>query len=173
MRWTDGYIRRSLRAEALRYPGATETVTPRGRSYQVDGKTFAILGPDDAPIALTAQLPESAVVVLTLPNVQPAPGARGRARWVIARYERSRDAPLDLLLTWMNESYEANASKQRIAEHERARLEPREIEEPEFDSDPAFRDLVARTQSRRAKGRTPKARSRAKAPAPRPEDLPF
>jgi predicted DNA-binding protein (MmcQ/YjbR family) len=107
----------ALRRAAFALPGSYED-HPWGESVaKVDGKVFAFFGtPDERGRhrGLTVKLPSSAEVALSLPYAE-VPGYRlGPAGWVTLR--PPPDAPRDLLVEWLEESYRAVARKRRIAE---------------------------------------------------------
>jgi predicted DNA-binding protein (MmcQ/YjbR family) len=111
-------MRDEVRAHALGLPGAWED-----RPWEDDlvakvgKKIFVFFGSEssEAPgVQLGVKLPASHEEALALPFVQPMGYGLDRGHWVsIAAPE---DAPLDMLLGWIEESYRAVAPKRLVAE---------------------------------------------------------
>lgn len=108
---------RALRAAALAYPEARESFPwDRHRAIKVRGKVFAITTSDDDGLSLTVKLPWSAEGALLLfPFCEPAGYGLGRAGWVTASFAPGRKPPLDVLRSWIDESYRAVAPKRVVA----------------------------------------------------------
>lgn len=104
----------SLRAYALRLPEAYED-HPWGENVaKVGKKVFVFFGQPAAerPFSLTVKLPESSETALSLPwGTSPGYGLdRGHWVWLTP----PDDAPLDMLLDWITESYRAVAPKRLV-----------------------------------------------------------
>jgi predicted DNA-binding protein (MmcQ/YjbR family) len=104
-----------LRTFALGLPEAYEDHPWGDTVAKVGKKVFVFLGtPDpDGTLAFSVKLPLSSEEALSLPFTEPTRYGLGRARWVTVR--APRDAPLDLFLAWIEESYRAVAPKKLVA----------------------------------------------------------
>jgi predicted DNA-binding protein (MmcQ/YjbR family) len=107
-----------LRKKALAYPGAHEDMPWGHHAIKVKGKTFVFLAADSETFSLSAKLPSSADVAVTLPFASRTEYGLGRSGWVTARFPRTARIPLDILELWINESYRAIAPKRLVAELE-------------------------------------------------------
>ncbi len=105
----------SVRARALAYPEAVEEFPWGHRAIKVRGKAFVFLASDGGVLSLSAKLPASADVARALPFVEPTGYGLGRSGWVTARFRGRDRVPLDLLATWIDESYRAIAPKRLVA----------------------------------------------------------
>jgi predicted DNA-binding protein (MmcQ/YjbR family) len=107
----------ALRSFAFGLPGAYED-HPWGESVaKVDGKVFAFFGVADEAgryRGVTVKLPDSAEPALTLPYAERTGYNLGKSGWVTLR--PAADAPLDLFLDWVEESYRAVAPRRRVKE---------------------------------------------------------
>ena len=101
-----------LRAYALSLPGAVEEFPWGDRVVKVNKKVFVFmgtLGTSDGGFGLSAKLPRSAGLALTLPFASPTRYGLGKSGWVSARFAAGDKPPLDLLEAWIEESYRAIA----------------------------------------------------------------
>lgn len=102
----------TLLARALALPGAWED-HPRGeRVAKVGPKVFVFFGQGSArgeSLLLAVKLPISGIAALDRPECEPTGYGMGKHGWVSARYERGDAPPLDLLKSWIEESYRAIA----------------------------------------------------------------
>jgi predicted DNA-binding protein (MmcQ/YjbR family) len=106
---------RVLRDFALSLPETYEEFPWGERVAKVKGKVFVFLGMDGDELGLSVKLPESAVLALGLPFASPTGYGLGRAGWVTARFGKREKAPVDLLRSWIDESYRAVAPKKLVA----------------------------------------------------------
>lgn len=105
-----------LRAHALGLPEAWED-HPWGESVaKVGKKVFVFFGMVDASAELrfTVKLRDSLDEALLMPWVTPAGYGLDRGGWVTA--DVPDDAPLEMLLGWIEESYRAVAPRRLVAE---------------------------------------------------------
>lgn len=104
----------TLRAYALSLPEAAEA-NPWGEiAIKVRGKTFVFLstGRKQDVFALTVKLPESGDAVLAVHGfAQPAGYGLGKSGWVWAGFAAPEDVPVELLKSWIDESWRAVAPK--------------------------------------------------------------
>lgn len=104
-----------VRAFAFGLPEAWED-HPWGDSVaKVGKKVFAFLGTSDADgtFSFSVKLPQSNEEALSLPFTVPTAYGLGRGGWVTVH--APPDAPLDLLLGWIEESYRAVAPRTLVA----------------------------------------------------------
>jgi predicted DNA-binding protein (MmcQ/YjbR family) len=107
-----------LRKKALSYPEAHEDMPWGHYAIKVKGKTFVFLAADSETFSLSAKLPSSADVAVTLPFASRTEYGLGRSGWITARFPRTAPIPLDILELWIDESYRAIAPKRLVAELE-------------------------------------------------------
>ena len=100
-----------LRAFALGYPGAQEEYPWGERVVKVKGKVFVFLGRDEEGLGLSVKLPQSGTMALGLPFASPTGYGLGKSGWVTVQFGPREKPPLDLLRTWIDESYRAVAPK--------------------------------------------------------------
>jgi len=104
-----------LRAFALGYPEAYEDFPWGERVAKVKGKVFVFLGRDGDDLGLSVKLPESGMLALGLPFASPTGYGLGKAGWVTVKFGKREKAPVDLLRSWIDESYRAVAPKKLLA----------------------------------------------------------
>jgi predicted DNA-binding protein (MmcQ/YjbR family) len=104
-----------LRTFALSLPEAYEEFPWGERVAKVKGKVFVFLGMDGDELGLSVKLPQSALLALGLPFASPTGYGLGKAGWVTARFAKGEKAPVDLLRSWIDESYRAVAPKKLVA----------------------------------------------------------
>jgi predicted DNA-binding protein (MmcQ/YjbR family) len=102
-------IEATLREVALGYPGAVEEFPWGERVIKVARKIFVFVGLQERELYLTAKLPSTGGVALSLPFAEPTGYNLGRSGWVSARFDRASDVPLAMLVEWIDESYRAVA----------------------------------------------------------------
>jgi predicted DNA-binding protein (MmcQ/YjbR family) len=104
-----------LRAFALRFPETRED-HPWGESaIKVRGKTFVFMGCSDDKLNLSLKLPHSREFALEYPFTRPTPYGLGKSGWVTASFARKEKPPLDVLESWIAESFRAIAPKKLAA----------------------------------------------------------
>jgi len=104
-----------LREFALAFPEAYEEFPWGERVAKVKGKVFVFLGHDEGDVGLSVKLPQSCMLALGLPFASPTGYGLGKAGWVTARFGAREKVPLDLLRSWIDESYRAVAPKKLVA----------------------------------------------------------
>lgn len=104
-----------LRDFALRFPEAREEFPWGERVAKVRGKVFVFLGREGEDLGLSVKLPSSGIVALGLPFVSPTGYGLGKSGWVTARFGPRDKPPVELLQTWIEESYRAVAPKKLVA----------------------------------------------------------
>ena len=109
-------VESSLRDFALAYPESSEEFPWGHRAIKVKGKTFVFLCLEEGELSLSAKLPLSGVAALVLPFASPTHYGLGKSGWVTARFAKGAEIPLELLESWIDESYRAIAPKKLIAQ---------------------------------------------------------
>ena len=105
-----------LRDYAMQFPEATEDHPWGHRAIKVKGKSFVFLGGEKnvAELSLSVKLPQSRDMAADLPFAEPTGYGLGKSGWVTARFEKVSEVPLDLLKSWIDESYRAIAPKKLV-----------------------------------------------------------
>jgi len=112
---TDAVLK-ELRQFGLAYPGAhTKSPWPGHLDLAVRDKTFAYLSIEGEPLAISCKLPHSSATALMLPFTKPTAYGLGKSGWVSAQFAESQALPVDLLKSWIDESYRAQAPKKLVA----------------------------------------------------------
>jgi predicted DNA-binding protein (MmcQ/YjbR family) len=102
---------KSLRAHALMHPGAWEDEPWEGdHVVKVGKKIFAFLGTDGPDLALGVKLSRSALFARAQKFVTKMGYGMDKSGWVAVRFAAGDRVPLDLLRSWIDESYEAVAA---------------------------------------------------------------
>jgi len=102
---------------ALSLPEAYEGFPWGERVAKVGKRVFVFFGRDGrgADLGLSVKLPASGADALDLPFTEPTGYGLGKHDWVSARFSPTDAVPVDLLETWILESYRA-AAPRRLAE---------------------------------------------------------
>ena len=109
-------LEHELRDYAMTYPETRED-HPWGHSViKVKGKSFVFLGGDKSAgeLSVSLKLPNSRDIALDLPFTEPTGYGLGKSGWVTARFTKVADVPMDLLKTWIDESFRAIAPKKLV-----------------------------------------------------------
>ena len=107
-----------IRRYALSLPEAIEDFPWGERVAKVKGKVFVFLGADpiaESPMSLSVKLPESGEEALTLPFTKPTGYGLGKSGWITATFAPKEKPPVDVLRSWILESYRAVAPR-KLAE---------------------------------------------------------
>lgn len=102
-------IESQLRDHAMAKPEATEHFPWGERAVKVKGKVFLFMRADAQQLSLSTKLPQSGSVALLLPFATPTGYGLGKAGWVSAAFGPSDQLPVDMLCSWIDESYQAVA----------------------------------------------------------------
>jgi Uncharacterized protein conserved in bacteria len=109
-------ILRKLRAFGLAYPGAhTKSPWPGHNDLAVNDKTFAYLSVEGDPFSISIKLPYTNYEALKLPFAKPTGYGLGKSGWVTVEPTAGQMPSLDLLKSWIDESYRAQAPKRLAA----------------------------------------------------------
>ena len=106
-------IESRLRDYAMSFPEATEDHPWGHIAVKVKKKAFVFLGGDqeESELSITVKLPSSRDMAADLPFAEPSGYGLGKSGWITARFADMKDVPVDLLESWINESYRAIAPK--------------------------------------------------------------
>jgi len=112
---TDAIVK-ALRTYGLGYPGAhTKSPWPGHLDVAVKDKTFGYLSIEGEPLRCSFKLPSASAMALMLPFATPTEYGLGKSGWVSATFGPNDEVPVELLKTWMDESYRAQAPKKLVA----------------------------------------------------------
>jgi predicted DNA-binding protein (MmcQ/YjbR family) len=147
----------ALRETALAYPETHEDFPWGHRAIKVRGKAFVFMSNDEVGLSLSVKLPASAEGALQFPFCEPTHYGLGKSGWVTATFGPKDRPPLDVLRSWIDESYRAVAPKKLVA-----MLAARAPASAATAPKKLVATLAARDTTAAAPGKTP----RAKAPRP-------
>jgi predicted DNA-binding protein (MmcQ/YjbR family) len=105
-----------VRGLALAYPGTREDFPWGHSAFKVGKKTFAFMGCDASGFSISVKLPESRHDALEMPFCEPTHYGLGKSGWVTASFGPHARPPLELIATWLGESYRAIAPKKLVAQ---------------------------------------------------------
>src|SRR5262245_6194023 len=106
----------AIRKFALGLPQTTEDYPWGHRAFRVGkGKIFLFLAWDQGVFTVTAKLPQSQSMALTLPFVELTGYGMGKSGWVTAKFQGRDEVPVGLLVQWIEESFRAVAPKKVAA----------------------------------------------------------
>jgi predicted DNA-binding protein (MmcQ/YjbR family) len=108
-------IESDLRKFALKYPESHEDFPWGERCIKVKGKGFLFMRADKNEVSLSVKLPNSRDIAIDLPFTEPTHYGMGKHGWVTAHIT-PKNASLDLLKAWIDESYRAVAPKKLVKE---------------------------------------------------------
>ncbi len=108
----------TLREYALSLPGAYEDFPWSESVIKVNKKIFLFLGDstDDKAVNFWLKLPISNGDALNLPFTRPTGYNLGKSGWISVHFPADEDPPVDLFISWVEESYCAIASKKLLAQ---------------------------------------------------------
>lgn len=100
-----------LRDAALAYPESHEDFPWGHSAIKIRTKVFVFLflDPAGAQLTMSAKLPQSSEVALLLPFATPTGYGLAKSGWVTASFRPGDEVPVDLLRSWIDESYRAIA----------------------------------------------------------------
>ena len=100
-----------LRAAALALPETVEEFPWGHTAVKVRGKAFVFLSGEGEALSVSCKLPASHGAALLLPFAAPTGYGLGKSGWVTATFPKGQLAPVELLVEWIGESYQAIAPK--------------------------------------------------------------
>jgi predicted DNA-binding protein (MmcQ/YjbR family) len=105
-----------LRKIGMAFPEATEDFPWGHRALKVKGKAFVFMSNEEGVFSLSVKLPDSADFALMQPFAQPTGYGLGKSGWVSASFGKKDAVPVQLLGSWLRESYLAIAPKKLAAQ---------------------------------------------------------
>jgi predicted DNA-binding protein (MmcQ/YjbR family) len=107
---TASAARKQLRAHALKQPAArADEPWPGEHVVKVGKKIFVFLG-NGPEVSLGVKLPRSLLFARAQKFVQKMGYGMDKSGWVAVRFSRDDEIPLELLRSWIDESYETVAA---------------------------------------------------------------
>jgi predicted DNA-binding protein (MmcQ/YjbR family) len=108
---TPSSARKQLRAHALKHPEAwADEPWPGDHVVKVGKKIFVFLGGEGPDVSLGVKLPRSLLFARAQKFVQKMGYGMDKSGWVAVRFTRDEKIPLELLRSWIDESYETVAA---------------------------------------------------------------
>jgi predicted DNA-binding protein (MmcQ/YjbR family) len=108
---TANAARKQLRAHALKHPEAwADEPWPGDHVVKVGKKIFVFLGGDGPDVSLGVKLPRSLLFARAQTFVQKMGYGMDKSGWVAVRISENEKIPLELLRSWIDESYETVAA---------------------------------------------------------------
>ena len=108
---TPSSARKQLRAHALKHPEAwADEPWPGDHVVKVGKKIFVFLGGEGPEVGLGVKLPRSLLFARAQKFVQKMGYGMDKSGWVAVRFSKDEEIPLELLLSWIDESYETVAA---------------------------------------------------------------
>ncbi|MBI2215274.1 MAG: MmcQ/YjbR family DNA-binding protein [Acidobacteria bacterium] len=101
----------ALRAHALKYPDSYEEFPWGHRAIKINGKAFVFIAVEGTRFSMSVKLPGSNLAALMLPFAAPTAYGMGKSGWVTATFGPKDKIPLDILESWIDESFRAIAPK--------------------------------------------------------------
>jgi predicted DNA-binding protein (MmcQ/YjbR family) len=103
--------RKQLRAHALKHFGAwADEPWPGDHVAKVGKKIFAFFGGEGSDVSIGVKLPRSLLFARAQPFVTKMGYGMHKSGWVVAQFGKGAKIPLELLLSWIDESYETVAA---------------------------------------------------------------
>lgn len=112
---------KQLKDFALAFPEATEDFPWGHRAIKIKGKVFVFLYLDEEHLSMSAKLPHSCTAALELPFTSPTGYGLAKSGWISSRFEPGKKPPVELLCTWIEESFRAVAPKRLLAAYDASR----------------------------------------------------
>ena len=108
---TPAAARKLLRAHALKHPQAwADEPWPGDYVAKVGKKIFVFLGGEGSDVSIGVKLPRSLLFAHAQPFVTKMGYGMDKSGWVAVRLTKGDEIPLQLLLGWIDESYETVAA---------------------------------------------------------------
>jgi predicted DNA-binding protein (MmcQ/YjbR family) len=107
---------KALRDAALAYPEAVEDFPWGHCAIKVKGKIFVSLAIFDDVLSMSVKLPFAGASALTLPFASATRYGLGQHGWITSKFAAGDEVPVELLASWIDESYQAIAPKKLVAQ---------------------------------------------------------
>lgn len=108
-------IEKELREHGLTYPETTEDFPWGHSAIKVKGKAFAFISLHADEVSISMKLPHSRDMASDLPFTEPTGYGMAKYGWITSHLRPKDKPPLDLIKSWMDESYRAIAPKKLVA----------------------------------------------------------
>ncbi len=108
-------IRHFLRVLALSYPEVVEEFPWGDVAFKIRKKVFLFMASKPPAISFSVKLPFTGELALDLPFTEPTEYGLGQHAWVTARIGPGEDVSLDMIASWVDESYRTIAPKKLIS----------------------------------------------------------
>src|SRR5437868_6182304 len=107
-------IEESIRKIAMSYPEVHEDFPWGHSAFKVKEKAFVFMGGDKDEVSFSVKLPQSRDIAVDLPFTEPTGYGLGKAGWVTVTVRRDTKITLNLIRSWIDESYRAIAPKRLL-----------------------------------------------------------
>ena len=107
-------IEESIRKIAMSYPEVREDFPWGHSAFKVKEKAFVFMGGDKDEVSFSVKLPQSRDIAVDLPFTEPTGYGLGKAGWVTVTVRRDTKITLNLIKSWIDESYRAIAPKRLL-----------------------------------------------------------
>ena len=111
---THKQIENALRKHALTYPESHEDFPWGERVIKVKGKVFVFMGKHENEFVISVKLPQSAELARDLGVGEPTGYGLGKHGWISVTIQPGPKPPLDLLRSWIDESFRSVAPKKLV-----------------------------------------------------------
>lgn len=109
-------IRHFIRVLALSYPDVVEEFPWGDCAFKIRKKAFLFMGSEPPAVTFSVKLPHTGELALGLSFTEPTGYGLGKHGWVTARVGPDEDVSLDMIASWLDESYRAIAPKKLVAQ---------------------------------------------------------
>lgn len=108
---TPSAARKQLRAHALKHPETwADEPWPGDHVVKVGKKIFVFFGGEGPDVSLGVKLPRSLLFARAQKFVQKMGYGMDKSGWVAVRFSKDEEIPLELMRSWIDESYETVAA---------------------------------------------------------------
>jgi predicted DNA-binding protein (MmcQ/YjbR family) len=108
---TPAAARKQLRTHALKHPEAwADEPWPGDHVAKVGKKIFVFLSGEGSEVSVGVKLPRSLLFARAQKFVTKMGYGMDKSGWVVARFGKDDEIPLELLAGWIDESYETVAA---------------------------------------------------------------
>jgi len=108
-------IRHFLRVLALSYPEVVEEFPWGDVAFKIRKKAFMFMASEPSTISFSVKLPHTGELALGLPFTEPTDYDLGEHAWITARIGPGENVSLDMIASWIDESYRTIAPRKLVA----------------------------------------------------------
>jgi predicted DNA-binding protein (MmcQ/YjbR family) len=149
-----------IRAFALSFPETKEDFPWGHSAFKVKNKAFVFMGVDENGFSMSVKLTKSNWAALQLPFCEPTHYGLGKHGWVSASFAPNANAPIDVLLDWVKESFNNVAPKTLLKKMESGAVTGKSITQKKAAVKKA--PAASKKTTKKAKTTTAKAKPTAK-----------